>query len=101
MTTTSPLAAFLLLLLLTACSAAAQPAPASGKFSDEKMQHDGRERRFLVHDYSTSGPAPVVVVLHGGGGHPENGVDMSQMDTVAARERFIAFYPGGTGGTPG
>ena len=101
MTTTRPLAAFLLLLLLTACSAAAQPAQTSGKFSDEKMQHDGRERRFLVHDYSTSGPAPVVIVLHGGGGHPENGVDMSQIDNIAARERFIAVYPGGTGGTPG
>ncbi len=91
----------LALLALTGCSAAAQQAPAGGKFSDEKVQHDGRERRFLVHDFSGGKRAPVVIVLHGGGGHPENGVNMSQMDVVAAREHFIAVYPGGTGGTPG
>lgn len=91
----------LLALALTACSAGAQPAPPGGKFTDETFQHDGRERRFLVHDFASSGPAPVVIVLHGGGGHPENAVDMSQMDKVAAREHFIAVYPGGTGGMPG
>lgn len=91
----------LALFALSACSAGAQPAPAGGKFTEEKIQHDGRERRALVHDFSTGGPAPVVIVLHGGGGHPENAVDMSQMDVIAAREHFIAVYPGGTGGMPG
>jgi polyhydroxybutyrate depolymerase len=89
------------LLALAACSAAAQPAPATGKFSDATLQHEGRARRFLVHDFSNGRQAPVVIVLHGGGGHPENAVDMSQMDAVAAREHFIAVYPGGTGGMPG
>jgi poly(3-hydroxybutyrate) depolymerase len=61
------------LLALTACSAGAQPAPPSGGIlTEEKMQHDGRERRFLINDYSGGKPAPVVFVLHGGGGHPEN-----------------------------
>jgi polyhydroxybutyrate depolymerase len=89
------------LLALAACTAAAQPTPSAGKFSDQTLQHDGRARRYLVHDFSGGKPAPVVIVLHGGGGHPENAVDMSQMDVVAAREHFIAVYPGGTGGMPG
>jgi polyhydroxybutyrate depolymerase len=69
--------------------------------TDEKVQHEGRDRRFLVHDFSGGAQAPVVIVLHGGGGHPENAVSMSQMDRVAQREKFIAVYPGGTGGMPG
>lgn len=93
------------LFALAACSAGPSvgqpPASADAKLTDEKIQHDGRERRYLVHDFSGGRQAPVVIVLHGGGGHPENAVDMSQMDVVAAREHFIAVYPGGTGGTPG
>lgn len=92
--------AVIALFALAACSAGAQPAPAGGKFSDEKILHDGRERHALAHDFSTGGPAPVVMVLHGGGGHSENAANMSQMDVIAAREHFIAVYPGGTGGTP-
>jgi polyhydroxybutyrate depolymerase len=85
-----------------ACSAGAQPArPAGGVMSDETLQHDGRERRYLIHDYSGDKPAPVVFVLHGGGGHPENAENMSQFDVIAAREKLIVVYPGGTGGMPG
>ncbi len=94
--------ASLALFALTACSAGAQPAaPAGGALSDETMQHDGRERRYLVHDYSGGKPAPVVFVLHGGGGNPENAQNMSQFDIIAAREKLIVVYPGGTGGMPG
>ncbi len=90
------------LLALTACSAGAQPAsPSGGVLTEETMQHDGRERRFLINDYSGGKPAPVVFVLHGGGGHPENAQNMSQFDVIAAREKLIVVYPGGTGGTPG
>ena len=95
-------AASLALLALVACTAGAQtPTPKGARLTDEKIQHDGRERRVLVHDFSGGATAPVVIVLHGGGGHPENGVSMSQMDRIAAREKFIAVYPGGTGGMPG
>ena len=94
--------ASLALLALAACTAGAQtPTVSGGRLSDETIQHDGRERRFLVHDFSAGPRAPVVIVLHGGGGHPENAVSMSQMDKVASREKFIAVYPGGTGGMPG
>jgi polyhydroxybutyrate depolymerase len=97
-------AAVLLLLSLAACQAdplaEAQQIQAA-KLTDEALQHDGRTRRFLVHDFSGGKRAPVVIVLHGGGGHPENAQNMSQFDVIAERERFIAVYPGGTGGTPG
>jgi polyhydroxybutyrate depolymerase len=92
------------LAFLSACSAAAQPGghlaarPATGEV---KLQHDGRERRYLISDFSGGKPAAVVFVLHGGGGHPENAQNMSQFDVIAAREAFIVVYPGGTGGMPG
>lgn len=94
--------AALSLLALAACSAGAQPVPpADAVMTEEILQHDGRERRFLVRDFSGGKPAPVVFVLHGGGGHPENAESMSQFDVVGAREHLIVVYPGGTGGTPG
>ena len=95
------LIACIALLALAACSAAAQQGQRPGKLTDETLKHDGLTRRYLVHDFSAGKPAPVVIVLHGGGGHPENAVNMSQMDVVAAREHFIAVYPGGTGAMPG
>lgn len=95
------LIACIALLALAACSAAAQQGQRPGKLTDETLKHDGLTRRYLVHDFSAGKPAPVVIVLHGGGGHPENAVNMSQMDVVAAREHFIAIYPGGTGAMPG
>jgi len=92
------------LALLSACSAAAQPGgrlAARAATGEVKFQHDGRERRYLISDFSGGKPAPVVFVLHGGGGHPENAQNMSQFDVIAAREAFIVVYPGGTGGMPG
>jgi len=81
------------------------PAPAvaasPGALSEQTITLDGRARRFLVHDFSGGKPAPLVILLHGGGGNPENAVNMTQFDTVAEREGLIAVYPGGTGGQPG
>ncbi len=74
---------------------------AEGKMSDQTITLDGRARRFLVHDFSGGKPAPLVILLHGGGGNPENAVNMTQFDAVAEREGLIAVYPGGTGGMPG
>lgn len=64
------------------------------------LEVDGRERTYLVHtpdNYNNSTPVPLVLVLHGGGGHAENAQRMSEMNTVADREGFIAVYPNGTG----
>lgn len=96
----------LTLIALASCAAGPQstgkaPAGGSPSLTEESLQHDGRTRRFLVHDYSGGKRAPVVIVLHGGGGHPENAVDMSQFDAIAQREQLVVVYPGGSGGTPG
>lgn len=79
---------FLLILLPMLADAAA--------YSDETLAVDGRLRRYLVHDFSGSEPAPVVILLHGGGGNGENMVEQTGFDAVAAREGLIAVYPYGT-----
>jgi polyhydroxybutyrate depolymerase len=96
----------LMFLALVGCAVSPQStirAPSGGapSLTEETLEHGGRMRRFLVHDYSGGRRAPVVIVLHGGGGHPENAADMSQFDAIAAREHLIAAYPAGTGATPG
>ncbi len=92
------------LLAIAACAGPAATvvkSPASPTLTEERLDHEGRSRRFLVHDFSGGKKAPVVIVLHGGGGHAENAVDMTQFDVIAAREHFIVVYPDGTGGTAG
>ena len=82
-----------------AAPAPASPAPAAGTAdgSVRTLTHDGRQRMYLVHDFGHGKPAPVVIVLHGGGGNAENAVKMSGFDRVAERDGFIAVYPNGTG----
>ena len=95
-------AAALGVLALAACQGRASAQPSTGAtLTEMTMQHDGRERRYLVNDFSGGKPAPVVFVLHGGGGHPENAQNMSQFDIIGAREKLIVVYPGGSGGMPG
>ena len=74
-------------------------APNGPMLSEETLDLGGRTRRFLVHDYSGGKPAPVVILLHGGGGNAENAVNMTQFDVIAERERLITVYPDGTGQT--
>jgi polyhydroxybutyrate depolymerase len=83
--------------LLSAC-ASAPAAPAEGVISTETLQHAGRARTYQVHDFSGGKRAPVVIVMHGGGGNAANAVMMTRFDVVARRERFIAVYPDGSSG---
>jgi polyhydroxybutyrate depolymerase len=66
--------------------------------TERSMTHGGRERTYRVHDFARGGPAPVVIVLHGGGGNAANAVAMTGFDRVAASEGLIAVYPNGTAG---
>ena len=88
-------------LALAVALSAGPVLAAEGRMSEETLTIDGRARQALVHDFSAGSKAPLVIVLHGGGGNPENAVNMTQFDAVAAREGLIAVYPGGTGGMPG
>lgn len=56
----------------------------------------GRRRSYLVHDFSRGRQAPVVIVLHGGGGNAENAVTMTGFDRIGQREGLIVVYPNGT-----
>ena len=91
----------MILVCVLAATAAQAAEVGRGVMSEETFTLDGRERRALVHDYSRKAGAPMVILLHGGGGNPENAVNMTQFDAVAAREGLIAVYPGGTGGLSG
>lgn len=64
---------------------------------DERtLVHGGRTRTYLVHDHAKAAPAPVVLVLHGGGGNARHAVKMTGFTRLAAREGFIAVYPDGS-----
>jgi poly(3-hydroxybutyrate) depolymerase len=57
-----------------------------------------RERGYIAHVPSAR-PAvdwPLVINLHGGGGHAKAQQRYSHMDAVADREGFLAIYPNGT-----
>ena len=85
-------------LLAIAAVARGQLAPPA---EERTLMHDGRPRTYLVHDFGIGRPAPVVIVLHGGGGNAGNAVRMTGFDRVAARDRFIAVYPEGTSAQAG
>ena len=70
--------------------------------AERTVHHGGRQRTYIVHDFGRgTAPAPVVIVLHGGGGNAENAVRMTGFDRIAARDGIIAVYPDGTARVPG
>ncbi|MEZ5292432.1 MAG: PHB depolymerase family esterase [Vicinamibacterales bacterium] len=78
----------------------AQPARPRGEVR-RTLSHGGRTRTYQVYDYGRDTPAPVVVVLHGGGGNAENAVRMTGFNRIAERDGAIAVYPDGTAGRAG
>lgn len=74
-------------------------APAARAQWSESMEFEGRTRWWIVHEPSGtwSGPRPLVLILHGGGGSPANAARMSDMSGLSDREGFIVLYPAGAG----
>ena len=64
-----------------------------------QLKYQGLGRSYLVHlpNPMPTNPAPLVVVLHGGGGNAENAAKMTGFDAEADQHGFIVVYPNGTG----
>jgi polyhydroxybutyrate depolymerase len=64
------------------------------------IQHEGRERAYIVHlpeNYSEEKNHPLVIALHGGGGKAKhfNRSTRSRFNQLADEENFILVYPQG------
>lgn len=80
---------------------APQPLPVG--LSTHTVYDDGRERYVLVYrpaNLPEKKRVPVVLALHGGGGQPENMVEMSGLNALADTHGFVVAYPSGSGSTP-
>jgi polyhydroxybutyrate depolymerase len=84
------------LMLLAGSLCRAELAPGDYSFT---LKHQNRERSYIVHVPPAQPAAdwPVVINLHGGGGHAKAQQRYSHMDVVADRAGFLAVYPNGTG----
>ncbi len=71
--------------------------PGAGDRAQRTITQGGRQRTYLVHDFGRGGaPAPVIIVLHGGGGNADSAVRMTGFDRVGARDGAVVVYPDGT-----
>jgi polyhydroxybutyrate depolymerase len=95
MTRLPPLALFLALAVAPGTEPRTD-ARTDSRAEARTLVHGGRARRYLIHDFGRGAAAPVVIVLHGGGGNAANAVKMTGFDRVARREGAIAVYPDGT-----
>jgi len=91
---------FLLLLALACSRSQSEPlrlAPGDHEFG---LQHQGRDRHYLVHvppQVREALPLPVVLNFHGGGSNAAAQKDYSGMDRTADQEGFLVVYPDGSG----
>jgi len=72
---------------------------ADGTLTEETMQYDGEERDFITFvPTNVQENPPLVFVLHGGYGWPENMRNNTnyQFEKIAEEEGFIIIYPAGT-----
>lgn len=79
------------LLMWWACPARSQEA--SG---ERTVTVHGVERSYIIHiPPNATQPTPLVMIFHGGGGHPEGFARKIGMDDLADQHGFIAVYPAG------
>jgi len=88
-------------LALIVCSPVWAAALPPGDFQFE-LAVGGKVRNYLVHvpPQAVTGPLPVVLSLHGGGGNAQQHRQSSGMDAAADRDGYIAIYPNGSGVLP-
>ncbi len=81
-----------------ATSAVPTASPARTVTETHTLEFGGRTRSYIVHRPGNAPPiAPLVVVLHGGGGAANTMANFTGMSRIADREGFIAVYPDGVG----
>ena len=82
-------------------TASAQIKVAGTLNSETIATADGRTRSYLLYipDGLSSGPYPLVLAFHGGGGQGKDQMRDSQMDVTADADGFLVAYPDGIGGT--
>lgn len=93
-------AAMVSIALLMACtSAAAGPLrPGSEGLTEGQITSSGTQRTYEMHRPGRlSGPSPLVIMLHGGGGNAKNGAVMTGFNALAEEEGFTVVYPDGSG----
>jgi polyhydroxybutyrate depolymerase len=99
------LAAAILLCFLASCASQtpeSTPTPESIPAVEEirTLDHDGRERTYLLHvpdGLHENEPVPLVFAFHGGGGNGSGMNSLTKFDKLADREEFIAVFPDGVG----
>ncbi len=74
----------------------------SGTLQEVKLKHDGRTRTYLAHlpkGYQGSGPMPVVLAFHGGGGSSQIMAKDEFYGWISKSDEkgFIVIFPNGTG----
>ena len=104
-----PSLAALFILAAAACSRTADELPQAGDTTGlapgtyrRSLEHDGRQRSYLVHvppQAAARDPLPVILDFHGGGGNAQGQREYSGIDTLADEAGFLAVYPAGTGRT--
>lgn len=93
------IASIILLCFLASCTA---QIPESIPAVDETrtLDHNGRERTYLLHvpdGLYENEPVPLVFVFHGGGDNGSGMAGLTGFDKLSDREEFIAVFPDGVG----
>jgi polyhydroxybutyrate depolymerase len=73
-------------------------APAADSNREGEIQHGGLTRTYTLHvpgSHDPRTPAPLVLVLHGGGGAGRSTERMTGFSELADRRGFIVVYPNG------
>lgn len=91
---------YLMIALLALLPCAALAADEAGVQHTIQQGDVSREYYLYTPSKASAEPRPLVVVMHGGAGNPNNAAKMSGFSKLAERENILVAYPAGTGRIP-